>query len=87
MTYYAARGAVLDRFLAEHDVDPDEVLSVEFAKYAIGIDIRVHIYTRVPGLDYVPNENAPQHSAADVEREDLTISVVYVHNEDKEVAA
>lgn len=87
MTYYAARGAVLDRFLAEHDVDPDDVLSVEFAKYAIGIDIRVHIYARVPGLDYVPNEDTPSHTTADVEQEDLTIRVVHLRTEDKEVTA
>ena len=43
MTHYATRAAVLDRFLAEHNVDPGDVLSVSFDKYEDGADIRVHI--------------------------------------------
>ena len=75
MTTYATRAAVLDRFLAEYDVDPDNVLSVEFAKYEPTADLRVHITGRVPGLVYVPHESSAGHSTAYVEREDLTIRV------------
>lgn len=85
MTYYAARGAVLDRFLAEHDVDPDDVLSADLrVNYDAGIDIRIHTYHRIAGLNYQPDY---PHERADVEREDLTICIDYVPSAGKEVAA
>lgn len=78
MTHYATRGAVVDRFLRDHDVDPDDVLSVSIDKYDSGADIRVHIGVRVTSLDYKPQEHYPSHLHADVQREDLTILVVHV---------
>lgn len=88
MTHYATRGAVLDRFLAEYEIDPDDVLSVSLYKRSLmEEDIYVHLYTRIPGLEYVPDEQAPTHTSARVEREDLTIDVLYIHSEDKEDAA
>lgn len=82
MTTYAPRAAVLDRFLAEYDVDPDDVLSFDFAKYETTADMRVHIIGRVPGLVYVPNEHSPRHFTAYVEREDLTIRVTHYQPEE-----
>ena len=78
MTHYATRGAVIDRFLADHDVDPGDVLACDFAVPAQpGIDVALHIYDRVDGLDYARIGNSP-HLYANVEREDLTIRITYV---------
>lgn len=88
MTHYETRGAALDRFLTGHNIDPDDVLSVSMSKHSpADEDIRVHIYTRVPGLEYVPDEETPSHTVARVEREDLSIDVVYVHSDSKETVA
>lgn len=87
MTHYETRGAVLDRLLAEHNIDSDDVLSVDLAKNDHTADIRVHIYNQVPGLTYQPTEPGSRHQHANVEREDLRIRVVYVHDDSKEVAA
>ena len=78
MTHYATRAAVLDRFLTEHNVNPDDVLAVSIDKYEDGADIRVHIGVPVTGLDYQPQEHYPSHHLAHVQREDLTIRVVHV---------
>lgn len=81
MTTYATRAAVLDRFLAEYDVDPDDVLSVDFAKYEPTADLRVHVSGRVPGLVYVPHESATGHFTAYVEREDLTLLIAHYQSD------
>lgn len=78
MTIYATRAAALDRFLAEHSIDPEDVIGVTMNKYAPGdTDVRVHIYTKVPGLAYQPTLPGSRHSHADVEWEELTIRVVH----------
>lgn len=77
MTMYATRGEVLDRFLTDHDIDPDEVLSVSIDRYGDGADIRMHVYDRVPGLTYTPTEGHNGHFYADILREDLTLRVIY----------
>ena len=81
MSHYATRGAVIDRFLADHAVDPDDVLACDLAVPAQpGIDVALHIYDRVDGLDYARIGNSP-HLYANVEREDLTIRITYVISE------
>lgn len=86
MNHYETRGAALDHFLAEHDVDPEDILSVGLHKHTqAGEDIRVHIYSRVPGLEYIRDEEGSRHTIARVEREDLTIDVVYLLDDDEEV--
>lgn len=81
MTYYAARGAALDRFLTEYEIDPDLILSVSLDRYGEGADIRVHVYDRIDGLTYMPVKDAPGHYYADAHREDLTIRITYVNGE------
>lgn len=78
MTHYATRGAVVDRFLADHDVPIEDVLTCDLATPTQpGIDVALHIYDRVDGLDYARIGNSP-HLYAHVEREDLTIRITYV---------
>lgn len=78
MTHYATRGAVIDRFLTDHDVDPGDVLACDLAVPAQpGVDVALHIYDRVDGLDYAKFSNSP-HLYATVIREDLTIRITYV---------
>ena len=84
MNHYATRGAVLDRFFAGHEIDPDDVLSVSTFLHNRSVDIHVHVYSKIPGLEYVQDSHSSRHYYADVQREDLTIRVVYVHHEDKE---
>ena len=78
MTHYATRGAVIDRFLADHDVEPDGVLACDLAPASQpGIDIALHIYDRIKGLGYARIGNSP-HLYSTVEREGLTIRTTYV---------
>lgn len=88
MTHYATRGAVLDRFLTEHTVDPDDILSVSMGKPVLGEgDIRVHVYDPIPGLEYVASEDNPRYTTARVDREDLAIDVIHVRGTSEEVTA
>lgn len=79
---YANKAAVLDRFLAEHNVDPDDVLSVNFSKHEENADIRVHVYDQIPDLVYVPTDRFPRHYTADVDREDIVIRVTHCRREE-----
>lgn len=87
MTHYATRGAALDRFLTEHAVDPNGILSVSMGKPVLDEgDIRVHVYDPIPGLEYVASEDNPRYTTARVDREDLAIDVIHVRDEDEVTA-
>lgn len=82
MTSYATLGGVVDRFLEDYQVDPEDVIGVD-----LDTTIRLHLYRRVDGLDYILSSWSTTHHVANLIREDVSINIVYVSSPDKEEAA
>lgn len=82
MTSYATLGGVVDRFIEDYKIDPEDVIGVD-----LGTTIRLHIYRRVDGLDYILSSWSTTHHVANLIREDVPIEVTYVSSPSKEEAA
>ena len=85
MTYQQMAAAV-DTFLAERNVDPEDVLRVELAK-GDDSDARVHTFSRVEGVDYEPTDGYPRHLTAVAQVRGVSICLVYVHSATESVEA
>lgn len=86
MSTFQHRAVVVDRFIAEHDIDPGAVLGLELtgSRYA-GTDVEMHVYSRVPSLTY-DTERSSHHLYARETREDVKIRVIYVPDDEEPAA-
>ena len=74
---YQQKAAAVDTFLAERNVDPEDVLRVESGMYDDS-DVRVHTFSRVEGVDYEPTDGYPMHLTAMAQVRGVSICLVYV---------